>query len=48
LEGDLNEENNIAFEKFLSNDIKRAIDYKIYLKTLLEPDKRIVFGHNPS
>jgi hypothetical protein len=43
LEGDLLENENLNFEKFLNNNISRALDYKIYLKTLLEPDKRIVY-----
>jgi hypothetical protein len=45
LEGDLLENENVTFEKYLNNNANSAIDYKIYLKTLLEPDKSIVFNN---
>ena len=43
LEGDLSDSENITFEKYLTNNADKAHDYKIYLKTLLEPERGIVF-----
>jgi hypothetical protein len=44
LEGDLSDIENLTFEKYLKNNSDKAHDYKIYLKTLLEPDRSIVFA----
>jgi hypothetical protein len=43
IEGDLDKETEILFEKFLYQNPDKLKEYKQYLKTVLEPDKTIIF-----
>jgi hypothetical protein len=43
IEGDLDKNTELLFEKYLQQNPEKLREYKQYLKTLLEPDKSIVF-----
>lgn len=44
LEGDLDTDTENLFEKYLQQNPEKLKEYKQYLKTILEPDKTIVFN----
>ena len=44
MENDLDHQSNLLFEKYLSNRPESLKEYKLFLKTFLEPDKNIVFA----
>ncbi len=44
MEGDLDKSSSQLFENYLSNHPEKLKEYKLFLKTFLEPDKTIVFS----